>query len=110
MSGLDHMRIAIIAVDGFAESELTEPKKALEKAGATVEVLSEKKGVIQGFTPLDRAGKVRVDRTREEVPPDDYAARMRPGGAGNADAAGGLPGVRQIFFEMARARKPIAAI
>ena len=49
MSDLHHMRVAIIAVDGFEESELTEPKKALEKAGAKAEVVSEKTGTIQGF-------------------------------------------------------------
>ena len=110
MSGLNHMRIAIIAVDGFEESELTEPKKALEKAGAKVDVVSEKKGEIQGFKHLDKAGKVKVDCTLDEIHLDQYDALMLPGGALNADAARALPRVRQIIFEMDRARKPIAAI
>src|SRR3954451_17173130 len=110
MSDLHQMKVAIIAVDGFEESELTEPKKALEKAGATVEVISEKKGTIQGFKHHDKAGKVKVDRTLYEIHIDEYDALMLPGGALNADYARALPRVRQIIFEMDRARKPIAAI
>lgn len=110
MSDLHQMRIAIIAVDGFEESELIEPKKALEKAGATVDVLSEKKGSIQGFKHHDKAGKVKVDRTLDEIHLDEYDALMLPGGALNADYARAIPRVRQIIFEMDRGRKPIAAI
>jgi protease I len=110
MSDLHQMRIAIIAADGFEESELTEPKKALEKAGATVDVVSEKKGTIQGFKHHDKAGKVKVDRTLEEIHIDEYDAIMLPGGALNADYARAIPRIKQIIFEMDRARKPIAAI
>jgi protease I len=110
MSDLHQMRIAIIAVDGFEESELTEPKKALEKAGAAAHVVSEKKGTIQGFKHHDKAGKVKVDRTLDEIHLDEYEAILLPGGALNADYARALPRVRQIIFEMDRARKPIAAI
>jgi len=110
MSNLEHMRIAIIAVDGFEESELTEPKKALEKAGATADVVSEKKGSIQGFKHHDKAGKVKVDRTLDEIHVHEYDAIVLPGGALNADYARAIPRVRQIIFEMDRARMPIAAI
>jgi len=110
MSDLNHMRVAIIAVDGFEESELTEPRKALEKAGAKVDVVSEKSGTIQGFKHHDKAGKVNVNRTLDEIHIVDYDAIMLPGGALNADYARSLPRVRQIIFEMDRARKPIAAI
>jgi len=110
MSDLQHMKVAIIALDGFEESELVEPKKALEKAGAKVDVLSEKKGEIQGFKHHDKAGKVRVDRTFDEVFVGDYDALMLPGGALNADSARAVPRVRQMIIEMDRGRKPIAAI
>jgi len=110
MGDLHKMRVAIIAVDGFEESELTEPKKALEKAGAKVDVVSEKPGEIQGFKHHDKTGKVKVDRTLDEVRVDEYEALMLPGGALNADYARALPKVRQIISEMDRARKPIAAI
>ncbi|HEY2019108.1 MAG TPA: type 1 glutamine amidotransferase domain-containing protein [Bryobacteraceae bacterium] len=110
MNNLKNMRIAIIAVDGFEESELTEPKKALKDAGATVEVLSAEKGDIQGFKHHDKAGKVKVDRTLKDARPDEYQGVVLPGGALNADQARAIPEIRQFIREMDRAAKPIAAI
>jgi protease I len=75
-----------------------------------VDVVSEKPGQIQGFKHHEKTGKVKVDRTLAEVHIDDYDALMLPGGALNADEERALPRVRQIVFEMDRARKPIAAI
>jgi protease I len=110
MAEMNQRHVAIIATDGFEESELTEPKKALEKAGAKVDVLSEKKGEIQGYKHHDKAGKVRVDRTLDEARPDEYDALMLPGGALNADHARALPKVRQFIREMDRSGKPMAVI
>ncbi len=110
MNELKNMNVAIIAVDGFEESELTEPMKALKQAGAHVDVVSKKRGEIQGYRHHEKAGKVKVDRTLEEARPDDYDAVMLPGGALNADEARSIPEVRHFISEMDRARKPMAAI
>lgn len=110
MRDLHAMRIAILAVDGFEESELVEPKKALEEHGALVEVVSEHSGEIQGFKHHDKAGKVKVDRTFDQATPSSYDAIMLPGGALNADQARMIPKVRQFIQEMDGAQKPIAAI
>jgi protease I len=110
MSELNQMRVAIIALDGFEESELTEPKRALEQAGATVDVISEKHGEIQGYKHTEPAGKVPVDRTLEEARPSDYDALVLPGGAVNADRARSLPHVKYFIREIDRARKPMAVI
>jgi protease I len=110
MAELNQLRIAILATDGFEESELTEPKKALEEAGAHVEVLSEKPGEIQGFKHHDKAGKVKVDRPWDQARPGDYDGLMLPGGALNADQLRMFPKVRQFIREIDRAGKPIAAI
>ncbi|HLH18445.1 MAG TPA: type 1 glutamine amidotransferase domain-containing protein [Bryobacteraceae bacterium] len=110
MSQLQQIRVAIIALDGFEEAELTEPKQALEQAGAKVDVISAQPGEIQGFRHHDKAGKVRVDRTLDEASPNEYDALMLPGGALNADNARANPKVRQFIREMDRAGKPIAAI
>jgi protease I len=110
MAELNGMRVAILALDGFEEVELTEPKKALEKAGAKVDVISEKSGEIQGFQHHDKAGKARVDRTISEARPDEYDALMLPGGALNADSARANEGFRRFIYEMDRAGKPMAAI
>lgn len=110
MTDLQDIRVAIIAMDGFEEPELTEPRKALQDAGAEVEVLSAKEGEIQGFRHHDKAGKIRVDKTLDQVSPEDYDALLLPGGALNADAARANPKVRAFIRAIDREGKPIAAI
>ncbi len=110
MADLHQMRIAILALDGFEESELTEPRKALEGAGAKVDVISRKAGEIQGYKHHEKAGKVAVDRTFEQARACDYDAVLLPGGALNADDARAQPGVRRFLCEMDGAGKPMAAI
>src|SRR5919201_6334735 len=78
-------RIAIIAADMVEQVELVEPRKALEAAGATTELISMKPGEIQGFNHYDKADKHTVDKTAEEVDASDYDALMIPGGVGNPD-------------------------
>jgi len=110
MGDLNNKKIAILAVDGFEESELTEPKKALEAAGAQVQVLSENYGEIQGYNHDQPGAKVKVDRTFDEIHIDDFTGIVLPGGSRNAARARHIPRVRQIIWEMDRARKPIASI
>ncbi len=110
MPDLNQLRVAIVAVDGFEEVELTEPRKALEQAGAKVDVISRQTGKIQGFHHHDKAGQVPVDRTLDQARPDDYDALMLPGGAMNADEARAIPKVLEFISEMNHAGKCIAAI
>jgi protease I len=105
-----NLRVAIIAVDGFEESELTEPRKALQEAGATVDIVSARAGEIQGFKHFDKAGKVKVDRTLDEARPDEYDGIMLPGGALNADNARANHKIRAFIREIDRAGKPMAVI
>src|SRR5712675_878783 len=68
MSDLTNFRVAVLATDGFEESELTEPVKALKAAGAQVTILSIKPGQIQGVRhDLDKTVKVKVERALREV-------------------------------------------
>ena len=110
MHDIHNLRVAIIALDGFEEVELTEPMKALKAAGATVQVASVHPGEIQGFKHHDKAGKIKVDRLLEDAHPEDYDALMLPGGALNADEARMIPKIRELIYEMDRAHQPIAAI
>ncbi len=110
MPDLQQLRVAILALDGFEECELTEPRKALLEAGAKVDVVSKKNGQIQGFRSCDKTGKVKVDRTLDEARAGDYDAVFLPGGAWNADTARVEPRIRQFLREMDGAGKPIAAI
>ena len=69
---LQGKKIAIVATDGFEQVELTEPKKALEAAGATVHVISPKPGQIKGWKFTDWGENTKVDKTLDEAKPSDY--------------------------------------
>ena len=107
---LDGRRVALLAADGFEESELTQPKRALEDAGATVHVVSLKSGEIQGFRHFDKGASVKVDRTLAEADAADYHALVIPGGLFNPDAlraSDEAVAFARAFFE---AHKPVGAI
>lgn len=85
MPDLSGKRIAILATDGFEQSELEVPKKRLAKMGAQVDVISLDPGKIRGWDDGDWGSKVAVDRTVDEVSVDDYDALVLPGGVINPD-------------------------
>ena len=103
-------KVAILAADMFERVELEEPRKALEDAGAEVEVVSIHDGEIKGFDHFDPANTVPVDRTVEEASPGDYDALMIPGGVGNPDQLRGDENAVSFVQEFHRAGKPIAVI
>jgi protease I len=107
---LEGKRIAILATDMFEQVELVEPRKALEEAGATTEIVSLKPGQIQGFNHYDKADKFDVDRTVEEASADDYDAILQPGGVGNPDALRMDENAVRFFGEFFEQGKPAAVI
>jgi protease I len=110
MAQLTNLRVAILATDGFEEAELTEPRKALQEAGARTDVISQKSGEIQAFNHHDKSIKVPVDRTFDEARPDEYDAILLPGGALNADTMRVDPKVQGFIKAMSDADKPFAVI
>src|ERR1700760_4637630 len=82
---LQGKRIAIVATDGFEQVELLEPKRALEAAGAKVDVISPKSGQIKGWNHTDWGETVKVDKTLEEAKVSDYDGMVLPGGQINPD-------------------------
>jgi protease I len=78
-------KVAVLATDGFEQSELTEPVKALKDAGAEVHVVSPKAGQIQGMKHDEKGDKVTVDKTLSEAAEADYDALVLPGGVANPD-------------------------
>ncbi|WP_017444968.1 DJ-1/PfpI/YhbO family deglycase/protease [Gayadomonas joobiniege] len=78
-------KIAILATDGFEQSELFEPRKALLEAGAEVEIVSLKSGSIKGWNETDWGDSIAVDKTLDEVKSSEYHALMLPGGLFNPD-------------------------
>jgi protease I len=110
MIDLSNLRVAVIATDGFEESELTEPVNALKEAGAAVEILSLKLDDIQAFRHHDKSITVGVDRAIDDVRPDSYQALLLPGGALNTDTLRVEPSVKSFLQQFQKAGKPIAAI
>jgi protease I len=103
-------KIAIVATDGFEQVELTEPKKALETAGATVHVISPKSGQIKGWNHTDWGDKTSVDKTLDEVKAGDYDGLVLPGGQINPDKLRIEPKAVAFVTEFFNSGKPIGAI
>jgi protease I len=103
-------KVAILAADMFERVELEKPRKALEDAGAQTEIVSIHDGEIQGFDHFEPAGKIKVDRTVEEVSADDYDAILIPGGVGNPDQLRGDENAVAFVRAFAEAGKPMAVI
>jgi deglycase len=110
MADLNGIRVAILATDGFEQVELTEPRKALDEAGARTQVVSPKQGKIRGWNFTDWGKEVAVDATLEDCTPQDFDALVLPGGVINPDKlrmeAKAVAFVRAFFDE----NKPVAAI
>lgn len=109
-SNLKGKKIAILATDGFEQVELTEPRKALDEAGAATVVIAPKSGEIRGWHTKQWGETVKVDKTVENANPNDYDALVLPGGVMNPDHlrmnAGAVNFVRQFIAS----GKPIGAI
>ena len=107
-------RIAILATEGFEEVELTRPKKALEAAGATVEVISPEAGIkggeIKAWDMTDWGTKVDVDKKLSEANAGDYDALQLPGGWMNPDKLRVDPAAVAFVKSFFDAGKPVAAI
>ncbi len=103
-------KIAILATDGFEQVELTDPKKNLEAAGATTEVLSVKEGSIKGWKFTDWGDSVRVDKQVNKANVDDYDALILPGGQINPDKLRMEKSAVEFVREFVESGKPVAAI
>jgi protease I len=103
-------RIAALVEQGFEQSELLEPKKALERAGAVVDVVSPQRGHVKGWKHTDWGEKVDVDRPLEQARADEYDGLLLPGGVMNPDRLRGNAQAVQFVRAFVAAGKPIAAI
>ena len=97
-------KIAILATNGFEQSELEVPRDRLTKAGATVDVVSLAAGEIKGWNEKDWGRAIKVDKTLDEVTAGDYDGIVLPGGQINPDLLRVEP--KDIFD----AKKVVAAV
>jgi protease I len=103
-------KIAFLAADMFEEVELAEPWKALEQAGAELELVSLEDGEVQGFNHYDRAGSYKVDKTVEEATASDYDGLVLPGGVGNPDNLRQNENAVRFVHDFFEQGKPVGAI
>lgn len=110
MENLNKKRVAILATNGFEESELKEPMNALKKAGAEVHIVSEENGKIKSWTNGNWGPEYKVDKTLSEVNQKDYNALMLPGGVINPDILRRNPKAVDFVRSFFEHHKPVGAI
>ena len=103
-------RILILATDGFEQSELMDPKKALEDAGFETVVVSLEEGSIKGWKDKNWGDSVQVDATLDEVSAADFDALLLPGGQMNPDILRMNDDAIDLVNDFDHAGKTIAAI
>jgi len=111
---LKGIHVAIVATEGFEQVELTKPKKALEDAGAHVDVIAPKAGTksgkIKGWNMTDWGDSVKVDVELSEAKEGSYDALLLPGGVMSPDKL--RMDVQAVAFikSFFTSNKPVAAI
>jgi deglycase len=107
---LQGKKIAFLATDGVEQVEYTEPRKAIEHAGATAHLVSLEPGEIQGFNHLDKGDRFQVDVEVAKASADGYDGLVLPGGVANPDFLRANPDAVQFVRSFFDAGKPVASI
>lgn len=107
---LAEMRAAIIVAEDFEQSEMTEPRSALEDAGAEAVLISNKAGEVRALRHDKIADVFTVDVTLDDADPEDFDAAMLPGGALNTDFLRMDDRARKFIRRIDETDKPIAVI
>lgn len=107
---LQNKKIAILVEQGFERVELTDPKQALEQAGATTHIISPREGKVKSWEHTDWGDEFPVDVPLEEAHAEEYDALVLPGGVMNPDKLRRNPKAQQFVRAFFEAGKPVAAI
>ena len=107
---LNGKRVAMLVADGFEQVEMTEPRRALEAAGASVEIVSPRAGRVKGWESQEWGDDFEVDVVLSSADAEDYDALVLPGGVMNPDKLRAMPEARAFVRAFAENGKPIAAI
>ncbi|HET7597511.1 MAG TPA: type 1 glutamine amidotransferase domain-containing protein [Burkholderiales bacterium] len=107
---LEGMNVAILVADGFEQSEMAEPKKALEQHGAQTRIVSPAKGEVQAWKHFDKGDRFRVDVPLEQANAADFDALLLPGGVANPDQLRTQPNAVRFVKAFFDAGKPVGVI
>jgi protease I len=103
-------RVAILATDGFEQVELTEPRRALDDAGAETRIVSPKQDRVRGWNHTEWGDELPVDVPLDRAGPDDFDALLLPGGVMNPDHLRMEPAAVEFVKAFFDADKPVAVI
>ena len=107
---LQGKKVAILATDGFEQSELLEPRKALDEAGATTQVVSPAEGKVRGWNHKEWGNEVPVDVSLDAAKAEEFDALLLPGGVMNPDQLRMNSKAVEFVKHFTEAGKPVAAI
>jgi len=110
MSNLKELKVAILVDDGFEAVELTEPRKALDQAGATTQIVSPRAERVRGWNHTEWGEYVKVDVPLDLAQPNSFDALVLPGGVMNPDKLRIQPKAVAFVKAFFAADKPVAAI
>jgi protease I len=110
MDALRGVRVAILITDGFEQVEMTEPRKALNQAGAETRIVSPKPDRVRGWNFTDWGDQFPVDMALNQTQPGEYDALLLPGGVINPDSLRIIPEAVDFVRAFFDTGKPVAAI
>lgn len=109
-ANLKGLKVAILVANGFEQSELAEPKKALDQAGAQTIIVSPVKGKVKGWKSKDWGDEFPVDKELSQARAENFDALLLPGGVMSPDTLRMNPEAVNFVKEFVKSHKPIAAI
>ncbi len=107
---LEGMRVAILAADMFEQVEMTEPRKALQQAGAETVLISPSERHVHGAKHNEKADRFAVDMPLDRANANEFDALLLPGGVVNSDQLRMIPKAVEFVRAFFDEGKPVAAI
>ena len=107
---LKDLRVAILVAEGFEQSEMAEPQRALEEHGAITEIISLKGGKVRAWKHDNWGDEFDVHKTIDSVASADYDALLLPGGVMNPDKLRANNDAVNFVRDFVEAGKPVASI
>jgi protease I len=110
MQNLQGKRVAVLVENGFEQVEMTEPRKALEQAGARADLIAPSAGKVKGWNHTQWGDEFSVEVPLERANPRDYDALLLPGGVMSPDKLRMNAKAVQFVRSFVEDGKPVAAI
>jgi protease I len=110
MENLNGKKVAILVADGFEQVELTDPRKALDAAGAKTLIVSPSEGKVKGWKHTEWGDELPVDVPLGQAKAEDFDALLLPGGVMNPDKLRRKPEALKFVKAFFDAGKPVGAI